>query len=52
MCEFCEKHGHGNRWFLNPDNFSDEMMEDEDHQKLIEEVCGQENKRNARGYFK
>ncbi len=40
MCEFCEKHGHGNRWYLNPDNFSDEFMRDKGRQKLIEKVCG------------
>jgi ferredoxin len=40
MCEFCEKHGQGNRWYLNPDSYSDEMMADPARQKLIEEVCG------------
>ncbi len=40
MCEFCEKHGHGNRWFLNPDNFSDELMQDKKRQKLVEDICG------------
>jgi len=40
MCEFCEKHGHGNRWYLNPDNYSDEMMADRERQKLVEEICG------------
>jgi len=40
MCEFCRKHGQGNRWYLNPDSYSDEMMEDPARQKLIEEVCG------------
>jgi len=40
MCEFCRKHGQGNRWYLNPDSYSDEMMEDPARRKLIEEVCG------------
>ncbi len=40
MCEFCEKHGHGNRWFLNPENFSDTLMQDKKRRKLIEEICG------------
>jgi ferredoxin len=40
MCEFCEKHGQGNRWFLNPDNYSERMMEDPARVKLIEEVTG------------
>ena len=40
MCEFCEKHGHGSRWFLNPDNFSDELMRDRGRRKLVEQICG------------
>ena len=40
MCEFCQKHGQGNRWYLNPDSYSDELMEDPARQKLVEEVCG------------
>lgn len=40
MCESCEKHGHGNRWYLNPDNPSDEMMEDDWRVKALEEAAG------------
>jgi ferredoxin len=40
VCEFCKKHGQGNRWFLNPDNYSDKMMEDRERQELIEEIVG------------
>ena len=40
MCEFCEKHGHGNRWYLNPENFADEMMDDPEREKLLDEVIG------------
>ncbi|MEW6554518.1 MAG: hypothetical protein AB1384_09555 [Actinomycetota bacterium] len=40
MCEFCSKHGQGNRWYLNPDNFSDEMMKDPQRVKTLEKVAG------------
>ena len=40
MCEFCEKHGQGNRWYLNPENFSDSMLEDRKRIKTLEEVSG------------
>jgi len=26
MCEFCSKYRHGNRWYLNPKSFSDELL--------------------------
>lgn len=28
MCDFCGKHGQGNRWYLNSDDSSEKMMED------------------------
>lgn len=40
MCEFCEKHGQGNRWYLNPENFSEKMMEDPQRVKTLEKVGG------------
>ena len=40
MCEFCSKHGQGNRWYLNPENFSDEMMQDPQRVKTLEKVAG------------
>jgi ferredoxin len=40
MCEFCAKHGQGNRWYLNPENFSDAMMEDPQRVKTLEKVAG------------
>jgi heterodisulfide reductase subunit A-like polyferredoxin len=40
MCEFCAKHGQDNRWYLNPDNFSDKMMEDPQRRKVLEKVGG------------
>ncbi|NPV60140.1 MAG: 4Fe-4S binding protein [Actinobacteria bacterium] len=40
MCEFCEKHGQGNRWYLNPENFSEKMMEDRQRVRTLEKVGG------------
>jgi hypothetical protein len=40
MCEFCSKHGKGNRWYLNPENFSDEMMKDPQRVKTLEKLAG------------
>jgi len=40
MCEFCSQFGHGNRWYLNPDNFSDELLQDERRQKVLDMVAG------------
>jgi hypothetical protein len=40
MCEFCSKHGKGNRWYLNPDNLYDEMMKDPRRVKTPEKVAG------------
>ena len=28
MCEFCHKHGEGKAWYLNAENYSDELMRD------------------------
>jgi heterodisulfide reductase subunit A-like polyferredoxin len=40
MCDFCKKHGQGNRWYLNPENFSDAMLEDRRRVKTLEAVAG------------
>jgi NAD-dependent dihydropyrimidine dehydrogenase PreA subunit len=40
MCEFCSKYGHRNRWYLNPENFSDELLRDKGRQKIIDQVVG------------
>ncbi len=40
MCEFCSKHGAGNRWYLNPENFSERMLEDPRRAKTLEKVAG------------
>ncbi len=40
MCEFCAKHGQGNRWYLNPENFSEKMLEDPRRVKTLEKVAG------------
>jgi NAD-dependent dihydropyrimidine dehydrogenase PreA subunit len=35
MCEYCVRYGHGNRWYLNPDNFSDDLLKDKGRQRLL-----------------
>lgn len=38
MCEFCVKYGHQNRWYLNPENFSDELLRDKGRQHVLDEI--------------
>ena len=40
MCEFCSKYGHQNRWYLNPDNFSDKLLQDKGRQKVLDHTAG------------
>jgi NAD-dependent dihydropyrimidine dehydrogenase PreA subunit len=40
MCEFCSKYGHGNRWYLNPENFSDELLHDKARQRILGQIAG------------
>ncbi len=40
MCEFCSEHGQDNRWYLNPENFSDKLLEDPKRAKTIEKLVG------------
>ena len=28
MCEFCHKHGEGKRWYLQAENYSDDLLSD------------------------
>ncbi|HUY01608.1 MAG TPA: hypothetical protein VMV49_18740 [Candidatus Deferrimicrobium sp.] len=34
MCEFCASHGGKTRWYLNPDNFSKDLLEDKKRMKV------------------
>lgn len=37
MCEFCVKHGEGEKWYLNAENYSDDLLSDIRRRRLIEE---------------
>jgi len=40
MCKFCFEHGGGKKWYLNPDNFSDKMLDDEKRREVLADICG------------
>jgi ferredoxin len=37
MCEFCLKHGEGEKWYLQAKNYSDDLLSDVHRRKFIEE---------------
>lgn len=37
MCEFCLKHGEGEKWYLQAKNYSDDLLSDTQRRKYIEE---------------
>jgi len=37
MCEFCVKHGEGEKWYLQAKNYSDDLLSDIHRRKFIEE---------------
>jgi Pyruvate/2-oxoacid:ferredoxin oxidoreductase delta subunit len=37
MCEFCVKHGEGEKWYLQAKNYSDDLLSDVSRRKFIEE---------------
>ena len=37
MCEFCLKHGEGEKWYLQAKNYSDDLFSDIRRRKYIEE---------------
>lgn len=37
MCEFCLKHGEGEKWYLKAKNYSDDLLSDVNRYKFIEE---------------
>jgi len=37
MCEFCMKHGEGEKWYLQAKNYSDDLLSDVRRRKFIEE---------------
>ncbi len=40
MCEFCASHGGKTYWYLNPENFSKELLEDKKRMKLLYDITG------------
>ncbi len=40
MCEFCVKHGEGEKWYLNARNYSEDLLSDIHRRKYIEEFLG------------
>lgn len=40
MCEFCLKHGEGEKWYLQAKNYSDDLLSDVRRRKFIEEFAG------------
>jgi Pyruvate/2-oxoacid:ferredoxin oxidoreductase delta subunit len=36
MCEFCLKHGEGEKWYLQAKNYSDDLLSDIQRRKLVE----------------
>lgn len=40
MCEFCHKHGEGEKWYLRAENYSDDLLSDLGRRKFIEEFFG------------
>jgi hypothetical protein len=37
MCEFCLKHGEGKKWYLQAENYSDDLLSDIRRRRMIEE---------------
>ncbi len=42
MCEFCLKHGEGEKWYLQAKNYSDDLLSDIRRRKFIEEFADPE----------
>jgi ferredoxin len=40
MCEFCHKHGEGEKWYLRAQNYSDDLLSDLKRRKFVEEFIG------------
>ncbi len=43
MCEFCLKHGEGEKWYLQAKNYSDDLLSDIRRRRFIEEVISDPN---------
>ena len=41
MCEFCTKHGEGEKWYLQAKNYSDDLLSDVRRRRFIEEFVSE-----------
>jgi Pyruvate/2-oxoacid:ferredoxin oxidoreductase delta subunit len=37
MCEFCHQHGDGQKWYLKAENYSEELLNDLERRRILEE---------------
>jgi hypothetical protein len=44
MCEFCLKHGEGEKWYLEASNYSEDLLNDLGRQKFFERLNNDFNK--------
>jgi hypothetical protein len=44
MCEFCHKHGEGKKWYLQAENYSEDLLSDLRRRKFIQEFFLQPEK--------
>jgi hypothetical protein len=38
MCEFCHKHGEGQKWYLQAHNYSEDLLSDLRRRKFVENL--------------
>jgi Pyruvate/2-oxoacid:ferredoxin oxidoreductase delta subunit len=47
MCEFCHKHGEGNKWYLRAENYSEDLLNDARRRRFIERFCSEPERLRA-----
>jgi len=40
LCKFCIEHGKGTKWYLNPANYRDNLLQDKRRKELLERIAG------------
>jgi Pyruvate/2-oxoacid:ferredoxin oxidoreductase delta subunit len=40
MCQFCTRHGEGEKWYLRAENYSDDLLGDVERRRFVEEFFG------------
>lgn len=43
MCEFCHKHGEGEKWYLKAQNYSDDLLNDLNRRQYIQHFIGDQD---------